>query len=252
MFRAGATIASEVGESKGQSWLSQRASSTSLVRMGDEDSDSDSDTGRGGIKSAGTDEVVTPWEARRRALEADARSRTQSRAASRVASRAQSTRGSRSSSRAALDRPPAGLAMTPGRTAVNAVDDYFGAGAVDEDDVDVEEEVDELYRTQDQGREGDEDEREVAKLTGVKTLGLGSWVDGLMNWILYDDVEEERVRLEKSQRMVRDSYRSKSAQMSGISEGSASEGSEVSGPGGEGGVVKDAMWLFGTASKLIF
>lgn len=211
--------------------------------MGEQDSDSDDDGGV--VQSASAMEVVSPWEIRRRALEADARSRTQSRVGSRIVSRAQSTRGSRSSSRADLEglQGMTGLQMTPGKM-TSAVEDYFGTY-----EGDAVNEAAEAYQLEDKEGHIDEDEAEVAKLTGGKSLGLGSWVDGFMNWVLYDDVEDERLRQEKIQRKEENP----SLSVAGSERAVNNEGEEAEAVNAEeGGILKDAKWLLGVASKIVF
>jgi len=129
----------------------------------------------------------------------------------------------------------------------SAVEDYFGTQAAN--GVAAEDEPEESYQLEDKDGDIDEDEAEVAKLTGGKSLGLGSWVDGFMNWVLYDDVEEERLRQEKSKMKEKNAG---SGRVPGerivINDSEEVESASV----GEGGILKDARWLLGVASKIVF
>jgi len=130
----------------------------------------------------------------------------------------------------------------------SAVEDYFGTQAA-ANGVAAEDEPEESYQLEDKDGAIDEDEAEIAKLTGGKSLGLGSWVDGFMNWVLYDDVEEERLRQEESKMKEKNAG---SSQVPGerivINDSEEVESASV----GEGGILKDARWLLGVASKIVF
>lgn len=178
LLRTGAGISTETRESKGQSWLVSRESSTSLVVQGEDDED-----------DIPQYRPATPRSART------------SRHPSRMTSARQSRRGSRVGSRADLTHfaTPAG-ARTPGSAkGPHDLQDYFGetqaepAGIVGPDFVDEAdfEEEDQTDGEEEQQRQEDE----LRKLTNVKGVGFGGLVDRLLNWNLLDesnDSEDER------------------------------------------------------------
>jgi len=130
----------------------------------------------------------------------------------------------------------------------SAVEDYFGVGVNEEESVEEE-----SYQLEDRNQRIDEDEAEVAKLAGAKTLGLGSWVDGFMNWVLFDDVEEERLRREKSKLKEAKPYLgASSSQTPGRQTVSKADTEVERADTGTGGMLKDVAWLLGAASKIIF
>jgi len=141
--------------------------------------------------------------------------------------------------------------MTPGLQMTSAVEDYFGTQAA-ANEVGAEEETEESYQLEDDGGHVDEDEAEVAKLTGGKSLGLGSWVDGFMNWVLYDDVEEERLRQEKSKMKEKNQSITGGGQIPGETTVNNDREEVEAADAGEGGILKDAGWLLGIASRILF
>jgi len=231
-----------VEDSKGQGWLSQRASSTSLVGLGNEDED-------GREQFGGNGDRATPWEVRRRRLELDARSRSRVASArtSRVPSRAQSTRASRSNSGVGMD----GLGMTSGRALQVEERDYFGKMVedLDHDDPDeLEDSVEALYNVEDEGLDADEEEDELARLTKERSFGLGSFVDRFMAWTIFspsngnDDTDEPSLREEDKEARF---------DMSGNptkAPAKYQEGTSVA----DGGGWKDMVWLFGVAVAVLF
>ncbi|KAK8177188.1 hypothetical protein IWX90DRAFT_447231 [Phyllosticta citrichinensis] len=168
LYRAGLAIASETRESKGQSWLSRRESSTSLVRQA-EASDSDDDNAAMGPCSG-------------------LHSRTQSAmfaddefspVTPRFGSRQHSRRGSR----------VAGMSMTPrgSRTPIGALSRRSSADYLDDADDAVPMEPDFV---DDEGSSIAEDDEEVARLARERGFGLGGWMDKLMGWTLFS-VDED-------------------------------------------------------------
>lgn len=172
--RAGLAIASESRDSKGQSWLIRRESSTSLVGQNDEyEAHPSHDPQRMALLSgehlpdADMPSFFSPRISR-------AGSRITSRVGSRVPSARQSRRGSRVSSRADLlmsmgSKPPSGrqsLDLT------DAMDEQL----VEPDFIDDD--------------ESDGDEEEIARLARERGSGLGGWMDRLIGWTLFS-VDED-------------------------------------------------------------
>ncbi|KAI9832752.1 MAG: ornithine carbamoyltransferase [Thelocarpon superellum] len=173
LLRAGAAISAEARESKGQSWLVSRASSTSLV---------DHVESRESFSFA--DDEFSPVSTR------DSRF-SLSRPASAMTSRVASRRGSRVGSRADFMLTPLG-SRTPRRGLAADVDgniddtgSYFDDEVIAEPDfVDADEE---LYN------EEADDDLELSRLTRKRGLGLGGWIDRFVGWSLFagDVVEDE-------------------------------------------------------------
>lgn len=168
LYRTGTGITSEARESKGQSWLVSRESSTSLVTQHDDDDEDDAPQYQ---------PIVS-------------RSTRPSRAPSRITSARQSRRGSKVGSRADLTyfATPAGV-RTPG--SVESVD-YFGRAQADPgafagpDFVDEEE-----FEEEDDDRSDEEEERrqetEIRYLTSQEEAGLGGIVGRIFNWSLLEE-----------------------------------------------------------------
>ncbi|EOD47536.1 hypothetical protein UCRNP2_5760 [Neofusicoccum parvum UCRNP2] len=260
LYRAGLAIASETRESKGQSWLTRRESSTSLVRQ-QEDGGSDSDDGNRG--SAGhpsrshstffADDEYSPVTPK-------------SRGGSRVGSAFNSRRGSRVGSRVEL-RGLTGLtakdaARAPGAAAyaVEGDDEYFGE--LHPSDIPLEPDFVES------DEEGVGDEEEVARLARERGFGLGNWMDRLIGWTLFSveedgeetDEEDEHVTEQEEQgeevkRRREEELQRRRDERARIQAASsaAKEKKELPLPGqgeGEGGW-QDAAWLLSVASKVL-
>jgi hypothetical protein len=237
LFRAGATIANDVEDSKGQGWLSQRASSTSLVGLDVED---------------GTIEAVTPWEVRRRRLELDARSRSRAGSArgSRVPSRVQSARASRSNSGVRVEGlgVARGLGMTSGQGLQVEEEDYFGGKVEDvrDDDVDeLEDSVEALYNVEDEGMEAEEDEDELARLTEERSFGLGPFVDRFMAWTIFSPSNENEDR-DRHSEQDKDASLDMSRDTTSVPADPQESTSATEGAGW-----KDMVWLFGVAVSVL-
>jgi len=235
--RAGTAISAEARESKGQSWLVSRASSTSLVAQElDEDDDFFSPMGEDGFGDA-------------------------SARASRAGSARTSRRASRAGSRADLTY------LTPMSGNLAAGGDFFGGFAggastvlTGPDFVDAEDGKEEEVDSGDE-EERMEEEAEVARLTSDRGFGLGSMVDRLIGWTLFD-VREDRSAAEdedapagkeEGQRKAR----AEDARITGKPQGPKTETSgeptdEDGEKGGEAaGGWSDAAWLLSVASKII-
>lgn len=244
LLRAGALIASETRESKGQAWLVSRASSTSLTGQIDEDEaalerqlarerDSRRTSRRG--SAADADDEFSPVTTRM----SYGGSKQGSRFGSRTTSRAQSRRGSR----AQLFTP---LAVTEKNK-----ESYFGAeeGFLTEPDfVDIDEEAYE----HDQAAE---DEVIVKRLAKKGSLGLGVWVEKLMGWSLFAVEEDgEDTDMEMNEERTDSSDASPLNRRLKISMDRSDDitlEEKLPPPGADEGGWQDAAWLLSVASKVL-
>lgn len=188
LLRAGAMISSSTRESKGQSWLISRASSTSLQRDADEEAferelarEREYNSRKGSRRgSFDADDEFSPLTTRR-SLSFGPATGALSRPMSRYGSRANSIIGSRANSR----RGSRAALMTADKEG-----GYFDSEFSHEeypaepDFVDAEEEGFE------DGDEARKDEAIVKKLARASRLGLGGWVENLLGWSLFA-VEED-------------------------------------------------------------
>ena len=238
LLRAGAAISSETRESKGQSWLVSRDSSTSLVAQADSEEEQEV-----------PEEFVSPYSTR------------SSRHPSRAPSARQSRRGSRVGSRPDLTYFAANAGRTPVRSGkdLRSGDDYFGnmrgdggSEVAGPDFVGLEEEY------EDEDEEQRMNEEEVARLTKGSGYGFGSIVDRLVEWTLFevredgadaDETEDELLsgvgHLDSALPTPKPKAERKPPMVK-----SAAESSRKAQDDGEGGW-KDAAWLLSVASKVI-
>ncbi|KAI9797776.1 MAG: hypothetical protein M1833_005278 [Piccolia ochrophora] len=226
LLRAALKTTEDIRESKGQSWLVARSSSTSLVDHGDDEDGND--------ERGFADDEYSPVLPR-----------------SRIASRGGSRVGSRYGSRVEL--------MTPGgggrRRRSSAEEEEFVA---EPDFVDVnedEEQAEELV-----------DEAEMSRLTRERGFGLGGWVDRLVGWTLFsveedgevgNDVEQDAQReggAEDAARQFRrgrdESERVVIQPPPPMQEQDEADGGGDDEVGDEGGWA-DAAWLLSVAAKII-
>lgn len=244
LYRTGTGITTETRESKGQSWLISRESSTSLVAQGDED---ESDLTQY--------QSITP------------RSTKASRAPSRLTSARESRRGSKVSSRADLTyfATPAGQ-RTPG-TATGArfqeLGDYFGSAPTDSTvlagpDFVYDEEGDEEEGSENEEEKKQEDE--IRELASQENVGMGGVIDRMFNWSLFDETNDTDEETSSNEQAVPHQPEPLDARSGNIS--SAARGSEVPGqiselmPGGGSKAEEsygwaDAAWLLSVASKVL-
>lgn len=236
LHRAGLTIASEMRESKGQSWLISRESSTSLVPQGE-----DAEIHR--YRYEQHEEVY---------YDSNHASRKASRAASRAASRVNSPKSSRRGSRAGSTVQ----FVMPVDTRMPAVEGYFDDVAMEPDFVDKTE------------KEGITDDEEVAKLSKDQGFGLGTLVDRFVGWPLFnvdEDTEDEAVveeeeddsagtREELQKRKAAQLKRRKEQLAKAASSSASATGQRKEfqrrGADDEGGW-QDAAWLLSVASKVL-
>ncbi|KAH7125284.1 hypothetical protein B0J11DRAFT_435005 [Dendryphion nanum] len=268
--RAGLAIAGETRESKGQSWLIRRDSSTSLV--GDTSDDHTHHDTRSMALLSGEHlsdlEYSSPFTPRL----SRAGSRIHSRVGSRVPSARTSRRGSRVGSRADLHMSVGGVRTPSARQSLElderAFEEHTGPDFIDDES------------------ESDGDEEEVARLARERGLGLGGWMDRLIGWTLFsvdedgessddDDEgieedgfrpenmtrEEARLRREielRRRKLEREAIIAASA-VGGVEEGGEKREKENGNETGvekapsaeEAGSWQDAAWLFSVASKVI-
>ena len=229
LHRAGLTIASETRESKGQSWLVSRESSTSLVQQGERDEE-----------QGHYDQVDNDY------LASDQASRRASRVASRAGSAKTSRRGSRTGSKVDF--------ITPFDAKLPA-EGYFDSTTMEPDFVDRQED------------EGSIDDEEVAKLSKVQGFGLGSLVDRLVGWPLFnvdEDTEDEALEGEEAEagRSPEEVLKRKEAQLKRRREQLARTASSSASATmqrtaaqrqqqAEEGGWQDAAWLLSVASKVL-
>lgn len=264
--RAGLAIAGETRDSKGQGWLVRRESSTSLVQ--DDDRAAQHDVKRIALLSGehiDPDTDFPTFSPKMSRAGSRYQSRVQSRVASRVPSARQSRRGSRVGSRADLQ-------MT-------------GGSARHSLELPSEEQFMEPDFVDEHGEESSGDEEEVARLARDRGFGLGSWMDKLIGWTLFDvdedgeaseeEEEDEEQNREKSflpENMTREELRlrreveakRRKLERETIIAASALKAKEkededpsrpsTSGtqPPEEGGGWQDAAWLLSVASKALF
>lgn len=231
--RAGLATTSMLRESKGQSWLASRHSSTSLQLVQSSDDEEDALASKSAVSLQRlhfADDEFSPETPR-----------AISRWGSRFGSRAASARNSRRGSRVGLDSPQ--LHRDPS--------DYFGSAAgvpgisVKPDFVDPRDNSD------------DEDpEQEVARLAREASFGFGPLIDRLVGWTLFDVTEDrEATDIEAEpedetptihERVVHAPVRSSSPPRPR----QAVAGADRQGTPEEGGW-KDAAWLLGVATKVL-
>ena len=218
--RAGLAIASEARDSKGQSWLVRRESSTSLTidderpmaLLSGEDLDS------------GADYFPKPFSPRI----SRAPSRLHSRVPSLAPSARQSRRNSRASSRVDLTMTPAPL---PSALEIDLVEPDF-----------VE------------GDESSGDEEEVARLARERG---GGWMDRLIGWSLFavdesGESEDDEGSVTMEEVWARRDGDARTRREGIVPIGGEDDGVVTSEPPEEGGGWQDAAWLLSVASKALF
>jgi Protein of unknown function (DUF3984) len=248
LLRAGALLSLGAKESKGQSWLVSRESSTSLTAQRDHDveefelelareRDSRRNSIRGSATGADADDEYSPITTR---LSFGAGSRSASRYGSCPTSRAHSRRGSRAN------------VPTPLPKAENERESYFDGEegiVVEPDFVDVEEDA----HDEDQAIK---DEIIVKRLAKNGTLGLGVWMEKLMGWSLFavdedgEDTDTETCE-EKTDVTCGPPPTLDALNHNFCPSQDTSEDEKLPPPGdGEGGW-QDAAWLLSVATKVL-
>lgn len=239
ILRTGMAANAIVQESKGQSWMTSRSSSSSFLH-GMDNSDADDDEGYEEMAalSASTtrgnqaDDELTPVVTRTGAWG--------SRYGSRNGSRRTSRRGSITGGQSSL--APLTAVTTDG--SADLADDEYGIAAIVPDFVDSEEELD------------SQDEAVVANIVEGKTFGFGGIVDRLMNFNLFKVEEKEETtddEVLQDGAPSRAPVGSSAAQMSSKKlDQSGVKNDERKERGDEGGWSSDAAWLVNVAAKVMF
>ena len=245
-------LAMNTAESKGQSWLATKSSSTSLV--GTPYLERDDSMCRPFTRIQDDDDFLNSPQAsqpgtRRNSILASAGIKSKSRGGSRTNSRIMSRVGSRVNLSAGLGR------SMPGEMDRRA--DYFANMRVDYADqamVDGEED-------DDSGSELDEfEEDELKKLVWGRVGGWVDWAVGWMDWrdglegVDEEESDEMASGQEKSemQEGLKQRRKKKAAiNLDGAQADAVSDASVIPSPPETAGIVGDAKWLIGIASKLI-
>jgi len=250
LLRAGALMSSSARESKGQSWLVSRASSTSLTAQRDEEEEdlerereqaSRRASRRGSITGGAfdADDEFSPITTRR-SLSFGPATGGNSRPMSHFGSRANSRRGSRPMIHAPMGEETKGYFDQ----------DFTIEGLPAEPDfVDVEEEG---YEDADQAKK---DEAMVRKLARASSLGLGGWVEKMLGWSLFAVEEDgDETEFETVDEKAEDSELSSRTPSRRNFDGTAELPPEARMPPlnpNEAGAWNDAAWLLSVASKVL-
>jgi len=230
--RAGLATTSMLRESKGQSWLTSRHSSTSLQLVQSSDDEEDALASKSAVSLQRlhfADDEFSPETPR-----------ATSRWGSRFGSRAASARTSRRNSKVDLDSPKL-LHRDPS--------DYFGTAVMEPDTSIRPDFVDPRDYS-----DSEDPEQEVARLAREASFGFGSLVDRLVGWTLFDvaedreatDVEAEDETPTIRERVVHAPVRPPSPPRPRQAVSGADRQGDV-----EEGAWKDAAWLLGVASKVL-
>jgi len=237
LHRAGVMITSTTREYKGQSWLTSRDSSTSLVQQGEDHDDSVN-------QKRGSDDGL------RSGLHSRQHSRAGSKAGSRVGSARPSRRGSRVGSRIEFLTP-----MDARLPNSSAIDGYF--------DEELAVEPDFVYQ---EDEEGIEAEAEIQRLSKDQGFGLGGIIDKLVGLPLFnvdeDSEDEDKIKAEETTEELhkrrQKELRRRKEELAKAANNSAQattprvivEPPRQNGDDGEGGW-NDVAWLLSVASKVI-
>ncbi|KAF2100535.1 hypothetical protein NA57DRAFT_74141 [Rhizodiscina lignyota] len=248
LHRAGITITTAAIETKGQSWLVSRASSTSLVHDGEDDTLGPSSNRHSYTGTA--DDEYSPVTPRHGGFG--------SRFGSRTASARNSRRGSRVGSRADV----AGMgftslgSQTPGAAVQGqSHEGYFDDAVAEGQDIAVEPDFVDQKDVEEEEQYISEQlaEEEVKRLAADRGFGFGGLVDRLMGWPLFnveEDGEDTDGNAEEEAPRKRREESERKAVTPKVEVPPPAPKSEGEGDGGEGGW-KDAAWLLSVASKVI-
>lgn len=233
LTRTGAATNALLQESKGQSWLASRESSTSLAGQQSDDDDDDNYEEMAALSASTTrlqfaDDEFSPASTRV--------SRWGSRYGSRSASRMNSRRGSVT----ALRTPQPGQDVVAGY-----FDEEPPSLPAEPDFVDVDEEDDGA------------DEREVGRLTQERSFGLGGLVDRLMGFNLFDveergETSEEEEPGEDEEGADENAAKRRKDAKAKVSIQAPTASSADADPQPQAQGWQDAAWLLSVASKAMF
>ncbi len=254
LLRAGATLSTSARESKGQTWLVSRASSTSLTgERDDEDEELERElvrareqaswatSRRGSAVGDGDDELSPVTTRSRRSLSFGATTGIASRPGSRSISRSISRYGSRRGSKASLFTP------------MNEREGYFDRRdfpheefPAEPDFVDVEEEPE----VEDEAKQ---DEAMVRKLARASSFGIAGWMERMLGWSLFAvDEEGEDNETETADERAEESGLSSRTSRRTL-DGTNTPTGEIMPPlrDEEAGGWQDAAWLLSVAAKVL-
>ncbi|KAI1481259.1 hypothetical protein F4774DRAFT_46005 [Daldinia eschscholtzii] len=231
ILRTGALISTRMRESKGQAWLVERASSTSLTGMRDVEEEayerelarerelaSRRSSRRGSIAS-GEDDIISP--------------------SSRFGSRSQSRAASRARLRTPVER--------------HTHDEYFSHEVPSEDHIQgpdfvgLDEKL-EAFETADTSKS---DEAAVRKLVYSKNGGVGSWVWSLFSVEENDEESDDDDGGDVSDGETEGSHLPRSASTADFESMSNAQEERIPPPKSDEGGWRDAAWLLTVASKVL-
>lgn len=230
IMRTGMTTNAIVQESKGQSWMSSRPSSTSFQHTQDF-TDGEDDEGYEEMAAMST-KTSRSQEAGNQRSAANLRS---SGWGSRYGSRAGSRRTSRRGSFVGLQTPVA-------LTRDGSVEDYDsedGTSAVEPDFVDSEEDLD------------GQDEDAIKRIVDGNTFGLGGFVDRIMNFNLFKVEEKEENTDDEQRRKSEIGLQGQGLQTHRVETRGRPQEERLEAPQASGGW-SDAAWLASVAAKAMF
>lgn len=261
LLRTGSVMASTARESKGQAWLASRASSTSLIRLRD-DQEEEGDTGIDEARRAREQKIASRHASRRGsatgAFDADDEfspitPRGGLTGASDLRfSRVNSAHGSRLHSRI-----PSRL-VTP--NVVSTREEYFELNerilTAEPDFVNVEEDDDEEEALAEEQAQARQDEATIQNFSRAGGFGLGTWLDHMFGWDLLP-FEEDGVdgEMQSSETGLADAVRQQpsSWQIGLDSSLLPPNDNNITPPATEDtGGWQDAAWLLSVASKVLF
>ncbi|CAG8949504.1 hypothetical protein HYFRA_00007734 [Hymenoscyphus fraxineus] len=240
LLRAGATMSTSARESKGQTWLVSRASSTSLTAQDEDDEEVEKkewvrERARRSRRGSGAgafdaDDEFSPVTTRSRPL-------------SRYSSRGNSRRGSK----AHLFTPKAMIAMEK--------EGYFNYKDREDDDDFIAEP--DFVDVEDEGIEAEEqariDEAVVRKLARANSAGLGGWMENLLGWSLFaveEDGEETEVEtIDEKTEGSEVSSRTSRRNVDGATDDAKDHMPPLADE--EAGGWQDAAWLLSVATKVL-
>lgn len=263
LHRAGTAIATEARESKGQSWLASRASSTSLLARGTGSDEDEDDEGEDRVGA--TYQKLSPSASRLHSVRGSRRGSKVDHAAEGLTS--STAASSRHGSRSSLALDEIGGYFGNRRSGKDTpVGPDFVDGFHDEDSGDED--------TAEQGIIAEQaDEEVVARLAKEKGFGVGGLVDKLVGLSMFsesgaesddaDEVQSKGMQENRSERPTtmhypRENVKSQAISPSGEEPSDSSllkagSGSSNEVPKGEEATAwTDAAWLLSVASKVLF
>jgi hypothetical protein len=249
--RAGLATTSMLRESKGQSWLASRHSSTSLHLVQSSDDDGEEDDEEAFISKSTislqrlhfADDEFSPETPRATSMWG-----------SRFGSRAPSARNSRRGSRVNLDSSSSSSSLDLLHRGSRPPSDYFGNVTAVYNESEASSSVKPDFVDPRDLQETRDPEQEVARLAREASFGFGSLVDRLVGWSLFDVREdgdmtdmEDTDETEDETPTPRNKVHSSVRLLSPPRPRQVGERQDVQEDGGW----RDAAWLLGVASKVL-